>query len=340
MYTRDFDYELPEDLVAQIPLAQRDQSRMLVIDKHSGLMEHHFFHELCEFVRPGDLIVLNNSKVIPARIMGVRAETGGSVEIMLLRRVETGIWSALVRPGRTVRAGTKISVQGQEIHVLEDWPDGERLLFVPDESLIREAGEMPLPPYIHQPLVDRSRYQTIYAQSEGSVAAPTAGLHFTEEMLEKLIQMGVRLTWVTLHIGLDTFRPVEEENPRDHKIHSEYFEFGEDVAEQVRLAHQERRRVICVGTTAVRVLEQVAMLADASKDRQLRACSGWADIFILPGHKFKLVDGMLTNFHMPKSTLLMLVSAFATRSIVEIAYREAIDKKYRFYSFGDCMLLI
>ncbi len=348
MRTSDFDYHLPRDLIAQTPIEPRDHSRLMVVRRETGEFEHCRFYEIGRFLRPGDLLVLNNSRVIPARLRGRRLGTGGAVEVLLLHRVGAGRWKALVKPGRRLRPGARLEVDGVEGQALEDTGGGTRLISLSDEGVIRRAGETPLPPYIDAPLADPERYQTVYASAEGSSAAPTAGLHFTPHLLERLRLDGVRFAQVTLHVGLGTFMPVKSEEPEKHGIHSEYFQVGGDAAREINLARAEGRRIISVGTTSVRTLEQAANLSHGQTEAALMPVSGWADLFILPGHRFRLVDGLITNFHFPRSTLLMLVSAFAGsnapadygRRLVMRAYREAIDRRYRLFSFGDCMLIL
>lgn len=347
MRTSDFDYPLPKDLIAQVPIEPRDHSRLLVVDHSTSELEHRRFYDIGRFLKPGDLLVLNDSRVIPARLKGRRLGTGGAMEVLLLHRVDEGLWKALVKPGRRLRPGARFEVDGVEGEVLEDDGVGTRLIHISDEGVIQRSGEMPLPPYINVPLADRERYQTVYARIDGSAAAPTAGLHFTPELLENLSRDGIRFARVTLHVGLDTFRPVQSEEPEKHKLHLEYFELDEDAAREINLARAESRRIISVGTTSVRVLEQAAILSHLECEGTLKPVSGWANLFILPGHRFQLVDGLITNFHLPRSTLLMLVCAFAGRdtsqdsgrSLVLRAYQEAIGQGYRLFSFGDCMLL-
>ena len=348
MRTADFDYDLPRELIAQTPAEPRDHSRLMALDRRTGETEHRRFHEIGRFLRPGDLLVLNDSRVIPARLRGRRLGSGGAIELLLLRREGEGTWRALVRPGRRLRPGARFEVDGVEGEVLANADGGARLVHLSDEGVIHRAGEMPLPPYIATPPDDPERYQTVYAKVEGSAAAPTAGLHFTPQLLESLAEEGVRFSSVTLHVGLDTFRPVRSERPEKHKLHLEWFEVGEEAAREVSEARAEGRRVIAVGTTSVRVLEQAALLSQDDGAGALSPVSGWADLFILPGHRFRLVDGMVTNFHLPRSTLLMLVSAFAVadaepdsgRRLMLSAYREAIGLGYRLFSFGDCMLIL
>ncbi len=348
MRTSDFDYHLPEHLIAQTPLEPRDHSRLLVVDTATGDLSHRHFYDIGHFLQPGDLLVLNNSRVLPARLRGRRSGTGGAVEVLLLHRESEGLWKAMVRPGRRLGPGAAFEIDGVPVDVLEDLGDGTRLIRMSDEGVIRDSGEVPLPPYIHTPLADGERYQTVYASAEGSAAAPTAGLHFTPELLEDLRLRGVRIAQVTLHVGIDTFRPVRSERPGKHKLHSEYFQLGEQAALEINQAKADGRRIICVGTTSVRLLEQAALLAEEQGSATVAAASGWADLFILPGHRFRLVDGLITNFHLPRSTLLMLVAAFAGRDragdagreIILRAYQEAIEGGYRFYSFGDCMMVL
>ena len=348
MRTGDFDYHLPRELIAQTPAEPRDHSRLMVLNRRAGETAHHHFHEISQFLRAGDLLVLNDSRVIPARLRGRRLGSGGAIELLLLHREGEGVWRALVRPGRRLRPGARFEVDGVEGEVMADADGGTRLVRLSDEGVIRRAGEMPLPPYIETQLDDPERYQTVYARVEGSAAAPTAGLHFTPRLLDSLAEEGVRFASVTLHVGLDTFRPVKSEEPEKHKLHSEWYEVSEEAAREVSEARAEGRRVIAVGTTSVRVLEQAALPSRGDGTRALSPVTGWADLFILPGHRFRLVDGMVTNFHLPRSTLLMLVSAFAGadaepdsgRRLMLSAYREAIGLGYRLFSFGDCMLIL
>ena len=362
MQTSDFDYHLPPELIAQTPIEPRDASRLLVLHRGTGRVEHQRFDQLLEHLRPGDVIVFNQSRVLPARLYGRREDTGGRVELLLLKRESPGIWQALGKPGRRLRPGTVVVLDlasrpaflshrnpleeeaapgpVPKITVLSSEEDGtKRVLIAPEEDWYR-WGETPLPPYIHQRLEDPERYQTVYARQSGSVAAPTAGLHFTRSTLDLLEQSGVLPVFVTLHVGLDTFRPVHGEDPTQHEIHTEYYEVGADTVLALNLARADDRRVIAVGTTSVRVLEQLALKMVEEGDIELKPTAGQAGLFILPGHQFRLVDAMITNFHLPRSTLLMLVSAFAGREQVLAAYREAIERHYRFYSFGDAMLIL
>jgi S-adenosylmethionine:tRNA ribosyltransferase-isomerase len=341
--TSDFDYNLPKHLIAQSPAEPRDHSRLLVLFRETGAMEHRRFYELGDYLESGDVLVFNDSRVIPARLYGRLAGTGGKVELLLLQRLQPGVWKALGRPGRRLKPGASIEVEeapGFSLEVLEVLEGGIRLVRLSTEEGIEKAGRVPLPPYIVTPLEDPTRYQTVYARVPGSVAAPTAGLHFTPQLLDGLRAKGVRLCFVTLHIGLDTFRPVQSEDPREHRLYSEYFELGEEVSRELNAALKERRRIIAVGTTSVRLLEQVALAAEREGDMELRPTSGWADLFILPGHTFRMVKGMVTNFHLPRSTVLMLVCAFAGRELIMKAYEEAIRLGYRFYTFGDAMLVL
>jgi S-adenosylmethionine:tRNA ribosyltransferase-isomerase len=342
MKTSDFDYHLPPELIAQTPMEPRDHSRLMVLSRADGSIEHRHFFEIVELLREGDVLVFNDSRVIPARLVGRKGGSGGKVEVLLLRRLSIGLWEGLVRPGRRVGVGTRIeftaesgSSNGLWGEVVEWGERGIRLIRFSDEGALERMGRVPLPPYIHLPLEDAERYQTVYSKVKGSVAAPTAGLHFTPELLQRLEKKGVELVFVTLHVGLDSFSPVRVEDPRDHQMHKEYGELREEVAQGLNGAKEEGRRIIGVGTTAVRVLEQAAMGGGG-----IEAFCGWTDLLILPGHRFRTVDGLITNFHLPRSTLLMLVSAFAGQALVQKAYQEAIRLGYRFYSFGDAMLIL
>lgn len=350
MRTGDFDYRLPSKRIAQTPLEPRDSSRLLVLHRTTGRLEHRGFPDILEFLRPGDVMVFNRSRVIPGRLLGHRDDTGGKVELLLLRRGSPGTWLALAKPGRRLRPGVKVVVEPRVpspgggpkertiIEILASHLDGIKTIGVVSDEEIAALGEVPLPPYIHQPLMDPERYQTVFATAPGSAAAPTAGLHFTERLMEGLRTAGVELAFVTLHVGLDTFRPVQHEDPAKHEIHTEHFELGDDAAEALNRARDRGSRVVAVGTTVVRVLEQAALLARG--EGPLAPVSGQAGLFILPGHEFRVVDALITNFHLPRSSLLMLVSAFAGRERVLEAYREAVEREYRFYSFGDAMLLL
>ena len=351
MKTSDFDYNLPTELIAQVPIEPRDTSRLLVLNRSNGVITHNNkFSDITEYLKTGDVLVFNNSRVMPARLNGVKLDTGGKIEILLLKRMDDSLWEALVKPGKRVKIGTKIEIHNDfisgngnkasviaEIVGIKD--DGIKLVRFSDESVLPCLGKMPLPPYIHTPLANPERYQTVYADADktGSAAAPTAGLHFTHELLEKLEKQGVICLFTTLHVGLDTFRPVQGEDPLEHTMHYEYGYISKEVADEISCAKSEGRRVICVGTTSVRLVEYVAGI---SKNATLEAFDGWVNLFILPGYKFHIPDAIITNFHLPKSTLLMLVSAFSGTELIKKAYQEAIDRKYRFYSFGDAMLIL
>jgi len=343
MKTSDFDYSLPPELIAQTPVEPRAQSRLLVVNRADGSMEHRRFHEVVNFLHENDVLVFNNSLVIPARLRGKKAESGGRLEILLLRRLSPGLWETLVRPARRVKSGTLIEISGDgsdskvTAEAVEVGEGGVRLLRFSDEKLLFELGEIAPPPYIHVPLENPERYQTVYAETAGSVAAPTGGLHFTVELLGQIREKGIKCLFPTLHVGLDTFRPVREEDPQQHQIHREYGILSREVAAELSLAKSEGQRVIAVGTTSVRLVEAAARASDTAG---IPPFEGWVDLFILPGYRFRVVDAMITNFHLPRSTLLMLVSAFAGNDLIKRAYREAITEKYRFYSFGDAMLLL
>ncbi len=340
MDVKDFDYDLPEKLIAQDPLEDRSSSRLMVLDKKSGEIKHIVFKHIIDRLCPGDCLVINNTKVIPARLMGTKRDTGAAIEVLLLKRKENNIWETLVKPGKKAKPGTEI-VFGDGLlsgTVLEVVEEGNRLIQFRFEGIFEEIldqlGQMPLPPYITHQLQDKNRYQTVYAKHEGSAAAPTAGLHFTQELLEQIHNKGVDIAEVTLHVGLGTFRPVKVENVQDHHMHSEFYCIDEDAAEKVNRAKRSGRRVIAVGTTSCRTLESAG-----AQDGSIRACSGWTEIFIYPGYQFKVVDALITNFHLPQSTLIMLVSALAGREHVLAAYEEAVRQKYRFFSFGDAMFI-
>ncbi|MCR5748203.1 MAG: tRNA preQ1(34) S-adenosylmethionine ribosyltransferase-isomerase QueA [Lachnospiraceae bacterium] len=337
----DFYYDLPEELIAQDPLLKRDDSRLMVLDKNTGDISHRVFHELPDFLKAGDLLVLNDTKVIPARLMGMKEETGASVEILLLKNKGNDIWECLVRPGKKLRPGAKVSFGDGRLkaEVLELAEEGNRLVrFSYDgiwEEVLSSLGEMPLPPYIKHKLKDRDRYQTVYAKYEGSAAAPTAGLHFTNELLEKIGSLGVGIARVTLHVGLGTFRPVKEDNVLDHHMHTEWFQVTKEAADKINAVHENKTgRVICVGTTSCRTLES------ASDDNgKVIPGSRDTDIFIYPGYNFKITDALITNFHLPESTLIMLVSALGGRENILNAYKTAVKERYRFFSFGDAMFI-
>ncbi len=337
----DFYYELPQELIAQDPLVDRSSSRLLVFHKDTKEMEHKIFKDITDYLKPGDCLVINDTKVIPARLIGEKEETGAKIELLLLKRISDTKWETLVKPGKKAKVGTKISfgnglLKATIVDVLEE---GNRLIEFEFEGIFEEIldelGQMPLPPYITHQLQDKTRYQTVYAKHEGSAAAPTAGLHFTKELLEKVKEMGVSIAHVTLHVGLGTFRPVKVENVLEHHMHSEYYCIEEADATLINDTKKKGGRVISVGTTSTRTLESVA-----DENGRIHAGSGWTDIFIYPGYKFKVIDGLITNFHLPESTLLMLVSAFADRESIMKVYETAVKEKYRFFSFGDAMLLI
>jgi S-adenosylmethionine:tRNA ribosyltransferase-isomerase len=340
--TSDFDYQLPQELIAQTPVEPRDHSRLMVVSRADGSIQHRRFYDLPEYLRKGDVLTFNDSRVIPARLYGRKIGSGGHVELLLLHRLSPGVWRALVRPGRRMRPGAafEIPADGERMlgEVLEVEEDGARLVKLSNEEMLRRVGAVPLPPYIREPLKDTERYQTVYSRIEGSVAAPTAGLHFTPALLERVRALGVETVFTTLHVGWDTFRPVKEDDLSAHKMHTEHWELGREAAAAINRAKREGRRVISVGTTTVRLLEQAALRS--REGSELEAASGWADLFIFPGFKFRVIDALVTNFHLPRSTLLMLVSAFAGRELILKAYHEAIEQRYRFYSFGDAMLIL
>ena len=342
MRTGDFDYELPPELIAQTPAEPRDSSRLMVVDRASGSIEHRHFRDLPCFLREGDVAVFNDSRVFPARLYG-RSASGGRVELLLLRRMEPGVWRALVRPGRRLRTGATFVVAsgGSEVagEVLDVREDGSRTVRLADDGRLDEIGVVPLPPYIREPLADSERYQTVYSRVAGSVAAPTAGLHFTPALLDSLRCRGVELVFVTLHVGWDSFRPVSVEDVADHRMHAEQWELDPLSAAAISAAKRDGRRVVCVGTTAVRLLEQAAAVSATDGDA-VAPGTGWASLFIYPGYEFRVIDALATNFHLPRSTLLMLTSAFAGRDLVLRAYAEAVRERYRFYSFGDAMLIV
>ncbi|MEE9261073.1 MAG: tRNA preQ1(34) S-adenosylmethionine ribosyltransferase-isomerase QueA [Dehalococcoidia bacterium] len=342
MKTSDFDYHLPPELIAQTPAEPRDSSRLLVLHRASGRIEHSRFDRLGEYLRAGDLLVLNDSRVIPARLHARQRDSQRRAEFLLLRKVEPCTWQAIGRPGRRLRIGERFVVEASEVgvEVVERCEDGTMVLRLSTEEGMEEWGQVPLPPYIHRPLEDRERYQTIYAREPGSAAAPTAGLHFTRELMEGLSSQGVNRVYVTLRVGLDTFRPVEAEDPRRHKVHTEYFRLDPVTAAVINSTRREGGRIVAVGTTSVRTLEQAALWSEGRGDGELAPTSGWADLLILPGHRFRLVDAMITNFHLPRSTTLMLATAFAGKEPLMAAYQAAIEERYRFYSFGDGMVIL
>ena len=347
MKTADFNYSLPSKLIAQNPIEPRDQARLMVLNRSGGSLEHRRFFEVVEHLRAGDVLLFNDSRVIPARLSSRKVDTEGKLEILLLRRLSPNVWETLVSPGKRVKIGSRLELTDysaddaeQDYRVLAEvvglGDNGIRVISFSNETLLYRLGRVPLPPYIRVPLSDPERYQTVYARVAGSVAAPTAGLHFTPELVDKIKSKGVHCLFVTLHIGLDTFRPVQEDDPQEHPIHREYGVLSPEVASHLSQAKVEGHRIICVGTTTVRLVEAVAQ---GSSPTNMQPFEGWVDLFILPGYHFRIVDGLITNFHLPRSTLLMLVSAFAGRDFINRVYQEAIAQKYRFYSFGDCMCI-
>ena len=341
LHTSDYYFELPPELIAQDPLEDRSSSRLLTLDKKTGAVEHHHFREILDFLREGDCLVLNNTKVIPARLYGVKEDTGATIEVLLLKRHEKDVWETLVKPGKKAKPGTRLSFGDGLLRaeVLEVVEEGNRLIRFEYEGIWEELldrlGEMPLPPYITHKLADKNRYQTVYAKYEGSAAAPTAGLHFTEELLAQVEAKGVKLAYVTLHVGLGTFRPVKVDNVKEHHMHSEYYQVTREAADIINGTKAAGGRVICVGTTSCRTIESAA-----DDNGVLKPCCGNTEIFIYPGYRFKVLDALITNFHLPESTLLMLVSALAGREHVLQAYEEAIRERYRFFSFGDAMFIM
>lgn len=338
--TSDYYFDLPQELIAQDPLADRSASRLMVMDQTTGEISHHIFKEIGSYLNPGDCLVLNNTKVIPARLLGIKEDTGANVEVLLLKRRENDIWETLVKPGKKLKPGAKMSFGDGLLRaeVLEVVDEGNRLIKFFYEGIFEEVldqlGEMPLPPYITHKLQDKNRYQTVYAKYEGSAAAPTAGLHFTRELLNELEQQGVIIAYVTLHVGLGTFRPVKVDNVLEHHMHSEYYQITQEAADKINTAKKQGHRVICVGTTSCRTIESAA-----DENGHLEECCGNTEIFIYPGYRFKVLDALITNFHLPESTLVMLVSALAGREHVLHAYAEAVKEKYRFFSFGDAMFI-
>lgn len=341
MKTSDFYYDLPPELIAQTPIKRRDGSRLLVLDRHSGAMEHRHFFDLPSYLRPGDCLILNDSRVLPARLLGERLPGGGACEVLLLIDRGEDTWECLVRPGKKLRRGARLSFGNGALtaEVTDELPDGNRLVRFFYEGiflvLLEQLGKMPLPPYIKEELQDRERYQTVYSKVTGSAAAPTAGLHFTQELLQTVSRMGVGIGYVTLHVGLGTFRPVKAEEISEHTMHSEYCVIPQETADLINRTKQKGGRVICVGTTSCRTIESWA-----GEDGVMSAAAGWTDIFIYPGYRFKVTDGLITNFHLPESTLIMLVSALAGREHILNAYREAVEQRYRFFSFGDAMAIL
>lgn len=340
MFVEEFDYDLPEELIAQTPLSSRPSSRLLVLDKKSGEVKHKHFYDILDLLNPGDCLCLNDTRVIPARLFGAREDTGSAVEFLLLEQKENDVWDVIVRPGKKCRPGHKIVFGNGQLkaEILEITDGGNRLVKFLYEGIFNEVlselGEMPLPPYIHEKLEDKDRYQTVYAKHDGSAAAPTAGLHFNDEMLEAVKKKGIHLAFVTLHVGLGTFRPVKVDKVTDHLMHSEYYQISEETAQIINETKKNGGRIICVGTTSTRVIESVAR-----EDGTVAAGSGYTNIFIYPGYRFKCLDCLITNFHLPKSTLIMLVSALAGKENVLAAYKTAVEERYRFFSFGDAMFI-
>ena len=341
METKDFYYDLPEELIAQDPLEKRSDSRLLVMDRNTGAINHRHFYNILDYLHKGDCLVINDTKVIPARLMGVKEETGAVIEVLLLKNKGNNIWETLVKPGKKMKPGAVVTfgdgiLKGEVLEVVED---GNRLIKFSYEGIWEEIldslGEMPLPPYITHKLEDKNRYQTVYAKNSGSAAAPTAGLHFTEELLKKIEDKGVKIARLTLHVGLGTFRPVKVEKIEEHHMHSEFYMISEECAELVNETRKNGGRIVAVGTTSTRTLESAA-----DSEGNLAPCSGWTDIFIYPGYKFRCVNSLITNFHLPESTLIMLVSAFYDREKVLDAYKEAVKERYRFFSFGDASMFI
>ena len=339
MKLSDFDYELPEELIAQTPISKRDTSRLMVLDKKTGEITHKHFHDIIHELNKGDVLVLNDTKVIPARLIGTKEETGAVIELLLLKDLGENVWECLSRPAKRLKEGTIVTFSPKlKAEVVEKKDEGIVLVKLIYDGILMEIldelGEMPLPPYIHEKLQDKDRYQTVYAKNIGSAAAPTAGLHFTKELLDELKNKGVEILFITLHVGLGTFRPVEVENVLEHHMHSEFYQMSREVADKLNLAKKEGRKIYAVGTTSVRTLETIM-----HKYHEFRECSGNTDIFIYPGFEFQAIDGLITNFHLPKSTLLMLVSALSSREIILHAYKIAVEEKYRFFSFGDAMFI-
>lgn len=339
MKTSDFNFDLPEKLIAQIPLQKRDESRLMLLNKETGEIEHKVFKDMIDYLNEGDCLVLNNTRVLPARLIGEKLETKGKIEFLLLKRIELDTWQVLVKPGKRAKIGTKFSFGDKLIATVMDIAEeGSRIVKFEYtgvfEELLDELGSMPLPPYITEKLEDRERYQTVYSKHDGSAAAPTAGLHFTQELLQKIKDKGIEIAYVTLHVGLGTFRPVKVDNVLDHKMHSEFYMIDKEQADKINKCKQNGGRVIPIGTTSCRTLESVA-----NENGLLQEQSGWTEIFIYPGYKFKVVDALITNFHLPESTLIMLVGALTGKESILNAYKIAVDEKYRFFSFGDAMFV-
>lgn len=340
MKTSDFKFDLPQELIAQVPIEDRASSRLMVLDKETGEIEHKVFRDIIEYLNPGDCLVLNNTRVIPARLIGEKLETGGKIEFLLLKRTEEDIWQALVKPGKRAKVGTKFSFgNGKLIGEVVDLSDeGSRIIkFHYDgifEEILDELGNMPLPPYITARLEEKERYQTVYSKHNGSAAAPTAGLHFTEELLNEIKEKGIDIAFITLHVGLGTFRPVKVDDVLNHKMHSEYYMVSQEAADKINRAKESGNNVVCVGTTSCRTIESAC-----DENGKMKETSGWTDIFIYPSYKFKVLDRLITNFHLPESTLIMLVSAICGKENVLNAYNEAVKERYRFFSFGDAMII-
>ncbi|CCY79907.1 s-adenosylmethionine:tRNA ribosyltransferase-isomerase [Mycoplasma sp. CAG:877] len=340
MKVEDFDYYLPEKLIAQTPLEKRDTSRLMVLDKTTGKIEHKHFYNIVDYLEEGDTLVLNDTKVLPARLIGEKEETKAVIEILLLKNISGDDWECLVKPARRIKVGTIVTFGSGELKAkcIKEEPEGIRHFTLIYDGILMEIlehlGTMPLPPYIHEKLKDQSRYQTVYAKEIGSAAAPTAGLHFTKELLEQLTKKGVNIAYITLHVGLGTFRPVSVDKVEEHEMHSEYYQMTKETAELLKKTKENNKRIIAVGTTSTRTLETIM-----TKYNEFTECSGWTNIFIYPGYKFKAIDALITNFHLPKSTLVMLVSALAGRENILNAYKTAVQEEYRFFSFGDAMLI-
>ncbi len=340
MKVEDFDYYLPEKLIAQTPLEKRDTSRLMVLDKTTGKIEHKHFYNIVDYLEEGDTLVLNDTKVLPARLIGEKEETKAVIEILLLKNISGDDWECLVKPARRIKVGTIVTFGSGELKAkcIKEEPEGIRHFTLIYDGILMEIlehlGTMPLPPYIHEKLKDQSRYQTVYAKEIGSAAAPTAGLHFTKELLEQLTKKGVNIAYITLHVGLGTFRPVSVDKVEEHEMHSEYYQMTKETAELLKKTKENKKRIIAVGTTSTRTIETIM-----TKYNEFTECSGWTNIFIYPGYKFKAIDALITNFHLPKSTLVMLVSALAGRENILNAYKTAVQEEYRFFSFGDAMLI-
>ena len=340
MKTEDFDYYLPEELIAQTPLEVRDSSKMMVVDRKTGDIKEQHFHDIINELKKGDTLVINDTKVLPARLYGIKEETKANIELLMLKEIKKDTWECLTKPFKRIHIGTIITFGDGRLKAkcIQKEEEGIAIFEFIYEGIFLEVleslGEMPLPPYIHEKLKQKDRYQTVYAKDPGSAAAPTAGLHFTEELLKEIKEKGVDIVSITLHVGLGTFRPVSVEDVKTHKMHSEFYQMSKEAADILNKAKKENRRIIAVGTTSTRTLETIMSLYN-----EFKACSGWTDIFIYPGYEFKAIDGLITNFHLPKSTLIMLVSAFSTKEIILNAYKKAVENKYRFFSFGDSMFI-